>query len=215
MMDNNNSDVNEQENQKTEEPVNIKKEIFGWIRLIVIVLAAVFVVKNFVIVNAVVPTTSMQDLIDPGDRLIGFRLSYVFSEPERFDVVIFKYPVDESENYIKRVIGLPGETVTISEGKIYIDDSTEPLDETYLPEEWVVDNDGYTFEVPEGCYLMLGDNRNVSLDSRYWADYAYGEGVADTKEEAQAYTYVKKEKILGKAIFKYWPHISSLVYKGE
>ena len=193
----------------------IRKEIFSWIRLIVIVLAAVFVVKQFVIVNAVVPTTSMQNLIDPGDRLIGFRLAYVFGEPQRFDVIIFKYPVDEEQNYIKRVIGLPGETVTISDGEIYIDDSEEPLDEPYLPEEWIVENDGYTFTVPEDSYFVLGDNRNVSLDARYWAEEAISAGLADTEEEAEQYTFVKKNKILGKAIFKYWPGFSSLLYSGE
>ena len=208
-------DGGEESTDPAERAKRIRKEVFSWIRLIVIVLAAVFVVKQFVIVNAVVPTTSMQNLIDPGDRLIGFRLAYVFGEPQRYDVVIFKYPVDEEQNYIKRVIGLPGETVTISDGEIYIDDSTEPLDEPYLPEEWVDENDGYTFVVPEDSYFVLGDNRNVSLDARFWAEEAINAGLADTPEEAQQYTFVKKNKILGKAIFKYWPHIKSLLYSAE
>ena len=152
----------------------------------------------------------METLISPGDRLFGNRLTYKFKDPERFDVVIFKYPVDEEENYIKRIIGLPGETVTIENAKIYINDSETPLEENYLPEEWVIENDGYVFEVPEDCYLMLGDNRNVSEDARYWAEEAYEYGLADSVEDGESYTYVRRDKILGKAMFTYWPHFQLL-----
>jgi signal peptidase I len=74
----------------------------------------------------------------------------------------------------------------------------------------VVENDGFVFEVPEDCYLMLGDNRNESLDARYWADEAYEEGLVGSPEEGQSYTYVKREKILSKAMFTYWPHFEFL-----
>lgn len=137
--------------------------------------------------------------------MFGNRLVYKHSDPKRFDVVVFKYPVDESEDYIKRVIGLPGETVTIEDAKIYINDSEEPLQENYLPEEWVIENDGYVFEVPENSYLVLGDNRNVSADARFWAEEAIDYGVANSYEEAEQYTYVSKDKIEGKAMFIYWP----------
>ena len=104
----------------------------------------------------------------PGDRLLGLRLTYLFSDPQRGDIVVFKYPVDESVNYIKRIIGLPGETVEIRDSKVYINGSETPLEEDYLKEEWVDVNDGFTFQVPEDCYLMMGDNRNDSSDARYW-----------------------------------------------
>ncbi len=96
--------------------------------------------------------------------------------------------LDESEIYVKRVIGLPGDTIDIEDGKIYINGSTEPLQEDYLKEEWTVATGPYTFEVPEGSYFMMGDNRNDSWDARYWSN-----------------TYVTKDKILGKALFTYWP----------
>ncbi len=204
------TDDNTQDIESAVSKTNAKKEIFSWIRLIVIVFVVVLVVKNFIIVNAIVPTSSMENTIMPDDRLIGFRLAYTSSDPKRFDIVIFKYPVDETQIYIKRVIGLPGETVEISEGKIYIDGSDEPLDEPYLKEEWTVENNGYVFEVPDDCYLVLGDNRNRSADSRYWADYALMDEVAQTEEEAISYQYVSEDKILGKAIFRYWPSIGSL-----
>lgn len=122
----------------------------------------------------------------PGDRVFGNRLAYVFSEPERFDIIIFKYPDDESQLFIKRVIGLPGETVEIRDGNIYIDGSEEPLDDVDTKETMEGSFGPYT--VPEGCYFVMGDNRNNSRDSRYWE-----------------HTFVSEDEILGKAVFRYWP----------
>lgn len=190
--------------------VIVLKEILSWIEIMAVaVLIALFITK-VVIINATVPTSSMVSLIDPGDRLFGYRLAYKFKEPERFDVIIFKYPVNEEENFIKRLIGLPGETVDIKEGKIYINGSDVPLVENYLPNKWYESNDGFHFEVPEDCYLMLGDNRNVSLDARFWAEEAYDLGLVESVEAGESYTFVKKEQILGKAVIKYWPKIKLL-----
>lgn len=200
----------EQAQKATEEKTSLWKELLSWVEIIVVaVLISLFLTK-VVLVNALVPSSSMETLISPGDRLFGNRLTYKFKDPERFDVVIFKYPVDEEENYIKRIIGLPGETVTIEDAKIYIDNSETPLAENYLPEEWLIENDGYVFEVPEDCYLMLGDNRNVSEDARYWAEEAYATDLVDSVEEGEPYTYVHRDKILGKAVFTYWPHFKLL-----
>lgn len=198
------------EPEAEEEKISLWKELLSWVEIIVAaVLISLFLTK-VVLVNALVPSSSMETLISPGDRLFGNRLAYKFGDPERFDVVIFKYPVDEEENYIKRIIGLPGETVTIEDAKIYINDSETPLEEDYLPEEWIIENDGYVFEVPENCYLMLGDNRNVSEDARYWAEEAYANDLADSVEDGASYTYVSRDKILGKAVFTYWPHFQLL-----
>ena len=120
-----------------------------------------------------------------GDRLFGFRLAYKFSEPKRGDVIIFKYPDNESENYVKRVIGLPNEIVQIKEGHVYI--NGDELDEPYIKEYIYDDGETHTYIVPDGCYFMLGDNRNNSKDSRYWTN-----------------TYVKKEKIIAKVLIRYY-----------
>lgn len=133
-------------------------------------------------------TGSMENTIEPGDDLFGLRLAYVFSEPQRGDIIIFKFPDDESEKYVKRIIGLPGETVTITEGKIYIDDSETPLKEDYLKEEWVRATGPFEFTVPQDAYLVLGDNRNDSYDARYWEN-----------------TYVTEDAIIGKAYIIYYP----------
>lgn len=175
------------ESEKKEE-FNIKKELISWIKVIVFAVALAFVLGNFVLMNAYIPSGSMENTLQVKDRVIGLRLAYLFEEPERFDVVMFKFPDDESKDYIKRIIGLPGEKVTLKDGKVYINDSEVPLDEPYLKETPNGLGDG-TYEVPEGCYFMLGDNRNNSKDSRLWEN-----------------KYVKKEKILAKALFRFWPN---------
>ena len=168
------------------------REIFSYIKIIVIAVCIAFICNQFIIVNAKVPTGSMKDTIMEGNRLIGFRLSYLFSDPKRLDVVIFKYPDDETQNYVKRIIGLPGDIVVIKEGKVYV--NGDLLDEPYIKEPMAVNSDVLTYSVPAGCYFMMGDNRNNSLDSRFWKN-----------------TYVAKNKILAKAIFKYYD--SHLVFE--
>lgn len=167
----------------------IVSEILSWVRVIVFAVILAYVLGNFVFMNAYIPSGSMEDTLHVKDRVIGFRLSYLFDEPERFDVVMFKFPDNEKKDYIKRIIGLPGETVTIKEGKVYINDSEVPLDEPYVKGTPTGAKDG-EYKVPKGCYFMLGDNRNNSEDSPFW----------DNK-------YVKKEKILAKAWFKFYPEL--------
>ena len=190
------------------------EELVSWIKSFAIMFCVALFLTQFIIINAVIPSGSMENTIMTHDRLIGARFSYWFSEPERGDIVIFHYPVDEKRIYIKRIIGLPGETVRIEDGGIYINDASEPLQEGYLKEDWEVLNTGFTFEVPEGCYLMLGDNRNWSEDARYWADNALDEGLAGTREEAEQYSYVRKDRILGKAIFTYFRRFRILEHGG-
>lgn len=181
------------------------KELLSYVWIILFACVAAMAVNRYVLINAEIPSESMENLLTVDDRIFGCRLSYVFGEPERYDVVMFRYPVHEDTIYIKRIIGLPGETVEIRKGKIYIDGSETPIEEDYLPEKWTDGNDGYLFEVPKDSYLMLGDNRNLSEDARYWAQCALDDEVAANKEEAQKYTYVKKDQMIGRAILKYYP----------
>ncbi len=174
--------------KEDDEEVDWIKEIKSFAFTLLITLAVVLVLKNYVIINANVPTGSMENVIMPGDNILGFRLAYLKEGPERGDIIFFYFPDDETQKYVKRVIGLPGETVTIIDGKIYIDDATEPLEEPYLKEEWTNGTGPYVFEIPEGSYLCLGDNRNRSADAREWNN-----------------PYVAKEKIIGKALFTYFP----------
>lgn len=170
---------------------SIWKELWEYIKMIIFVVAVVLIVNNFLLINARVPSESMEQTIMTGDRFFGNRLAYLFDDPERFDIVVFKYPDDESQLFVKRVIGLPGETVEIKDGKVYINGSQTPLDDSFTPETPTGDYGPYV--VPEGSYFMLGDNRNHSGDSRFWKQ-----------------PYVEKEKIVGKAIFRYFPGIKIL-----
>ncbi|WP_455721392.1 signal peptidase I [Agathobacter sp.] len=177
---------------KKKEETSAVREIFSWIFTIAIAVVAAMVIKNYVIINANIPSGSMENTILPGDDIFGFRLAYTFSDPKRGDIVIFNAPDDPSEKYIKRVIGLPGETVTIEDAQVYI--NGEPLEEDYLKsateedEVWTTNAGPYEFKVPEDSYLLLGDNRNGSSDARVWE-----------------HTYVSKDAIIGKAILRYYP----------
>ena len=149
-----------------DEEFDWKKELRSWIFTLGFTVAMIFILKNYIIINASVPTGSMENTIMPGDNLLGYRLAYLTEEPERGDVIFFYFPDDESQKYVKRIIGLPGESVYIIDGEIYIDDAVQPLKESYLKEEWLVGVGPYEFQVPEDSYLVLGDNRNHSSDSR-------------------------------------------------
>lgn len=162
----------------------MKREIMEWIIVIEIAVILAVVLNMFIIVNAVVPTASMETTIMTGDRLFGNRLAYKNADPARGDIVIFKFPDDEKQLFIKRIIGMPGDTVEMIEGVVYINGSA--LDEPYLAT--VPYGDYGPVTVPEGAYFMMGDNRNNSADSRYWKQ-----------------PFVYREKILGKAVFCYFP----------
>ncbi len=172
--------------EKKEEPHSALRELLSWVLTFAVAIVAALFIKYCLIINADVPTGSMENTIMPGDRLIGNRLAYLKEGPQRGDIVVFHYPDDENELFVKRVIGLPGESVHIEDAKVYIDGVE--LEEPYLKEEWTIATGTYDFEVPEDCYLMLGDNRNNSKDARYWEN-----------------KYVNIDKILGKALFIYWP----------
>lgn len=175
-----------------QEPIELKKEtssnseFFQWILTFAIAVVIALCVNHFVLVNAEIPSGSMENTIMTGDRVFGNRLSYTFSEPERFDIIIFRYPDDESQLFIKRIIGLPGETVEIHNGQIFIDGSATPLEDVETKEFMQGSFGPYT--VPDNCYFVMGDNRNNSKDSRYWE-----------------HTFVTKDEIIGKAFLRYWP----------
>ena len=162
------------------------KELFQWLIAILAAVAIALFVDNFLIVNAQIPSGSMENTIMTGDRVVGNRLSYLTKDPERYDVIIFKYPDDESQLFIKRIIGLPGETVEIRDGHIYIDGSSEPLEDVET-KEYMVGNYG-PYTVPEGCYFVMGDNRNDSMDSR---DPSVG--------------VLHKSELVGRAWVRIWP----------
>ena len=181
--------------------MKIWNEIWDYVKMIIIVVVVVLVINNVVLINAKIPSESMENTIMTGDRIFGYRLAHglnmdVFGheiskkwkDPERFDIVIFKYPDDETEWFIKRVIALPGETVLVKDGKVYINGSKKALSEPYIKEEPVEDFGPY--KVPKNGYFVMGDNRNNSNDAREWETH-----------------YVSRDEVLGKAWFRYYPSI--------
>ena len=171
----------------------IIKESVSWILVLAGAFAASLLISNFVIVNATVPTGSMRETIKIESRIVANRLSYKFSDPKRFDVIVFKNPDDERQYYVKRIIGLPGEKLEIRSGKVYINGSEEPLDDSFVVYPHYDDYSlptQYNDTVPEGCYFMMGDNRGDSKDSRMWRN-----------------TFLERSKILGRVVFSYYPRV--------
>jgi len=159
-------------------------EALSWGKMIIFTVIMAVLLNQFVIVNASIPTGSMENVIMSNDRIVALRLSYLFSDPARYDIVIFRYPDDETQLYVKRIIGLPGETVTIRDGLVFINDSLVPLRDDFIRE---APRGNYgPFIVPAYSYFMLGDNRCNSEDSRSWIN-----------------PFVHRDGILGRAIFKY------------
>ncbi len=144
-------------------------------------------IRTFVAEARYIPSGSMLPTLQINDRLIVDKVSYRFETPQRGDVVVFN-PTDEllrqnfKDAFIKRVIGLPGETVEVLNGRVYVNGKA-------LNEDYVADRPEYQWgpqRVPDGSYLVLGDNRNQSYDSHYWG-------------------FVPREKIIGRAVVRFWP----------
>lgn len=176
----------EQKEIKSKKGRSFLGELFSYVVMIAAVTAGIILLDTFIVINAVIPSSSMEPTISAGDRIFGYRLAYINKDPQRYDIVIFKYPDDESTLFIKRIIGLPGETVQIKDGKVYINGSNAALDDSFVAEEPLGDYGPYV--VPEDSYFMLGDNRNYSKDSRFWQN-----------------KFVARDKIVGKAFLRYWP----------
>ncbi len=187
--------IKKQKKKEKEENKTTLQVVGEYIRIIAGAALIAFLICKFVIINAVVPTLSMSPTIKKNDRIIGLRIPYYFTDPERGDVVIFKTPdpANEGQLYIKRVIGLPGETVVISKDSVKIVDKygkiTE-LDEDYLTEDQTnvydsADNTVISVTLGDDEYFMMGDNRKNSSDSRVWGP-------------------VKRDAILAKAWLRYY-----------
>lgn len=142
---------------------NAKSELIDWIKSFVLALAIVLFIKFFLFDIIPIENVSMQPTLYERDRVFLNIVQYRLMKPGYSDVVIFTPPVDKESFYIKRVIGLPGETISIKGGYVYIND--KKLDEQYLPAGTITDGN-LTLKIPEDCVFVMGDNRGDSQDSR-------------------------------------------------
>ncbi len=149
------------------------------------------VIRTFVVQAFKIPSGSMIPTLQVGDHILVWKFLYFFTSPKRGDVIVFKFPQDESRDFVKRVIGLSGETLEIREGRVYI--NGKPLEEPYavhLAGGARRSQDNFApVKVPEGDLFVMGDNRDSSQDSRYWG-------------------FLEARKIRGKAFLVYFSWIS-------
>ena len=173
-----------------EKKTDVKREVLSWVFYLVFVVALTYVIITFVGQRTVVDGRSMNPTLNDGDNLIVEKLSYRFSDPKRFDVIVFPPQGAPNEHYIKRIIGLPGETVRIDEeGTIYINGEVLEEDAEYGFE--TIQDPGRAIEeitLAEDEYFVLGDNRNNSTDSR-----------------TEKVGNVKRSTITGRAWLRIWP----------
>ena len=186
--------------EKTKNKKHILRE---YAESIVIAIVMALIIKTFVVQAFKIPSGSMIPTLKIGDHILVNKFSYgtklPFTDriiipmkgPSQGDIIVFKYPEDENKDFIKRVIGLPGDTVEIKDKKVHI--NGKPIEESYpIHGDKMVypsglqprDNFG-PITVPQGSYFVMGDNRDFSLDSRYWG-------------------FVKLNKIKGRAFIVYW-----------
>ena len=165
----------------------IIKELAGWLLYIVLIIAFTWFVVTFVGQRTEVSGSSMETTLSDKDQLIVDKMTYRFRDPKRYDIVVFPYQYRDNTYYIKRIIGLPGETVQILSGMVYIDGMR--LDEHYGNE--IMENPGIAEEpltLGEDEYFVLGDNRNNSSDSR-----------------ASDVGLIHRKDLIGRAWIRVWP----------
>lgn len=158
--------------------------------IVIISLAIIIPIRYFLVQPFYVKGASMEPNFHDSEYLIIDELSYRFRDAKRGEVVVFKYPLDEKQYFIKRVIGLPGETVTIGDGKILVVNEQYPggifLDESFYLDKNINTYGTVTKKLGEDEYLVLGDNRGSSLDSRNFGS-------------------LSEDLIIGKVLFRGWP----------
>src|SRR3989338_1331732 len=165
------------------------REAWEFLRILLVALAIVIPVRFFIAQLFIVKGASMESAYEERDYLVIDELSYYFREPARGEVVVFRFPDDPSEFFIKRVIGLPGETVIIENGEVFISsgEASKPrrLEERYLADE--LETSGRITQVLEPDeYFVLGDNRAYSKDSRSWG-------------------ILPQKNITGRVLIRVWP----------
>ena len=172
-------------------PPPFHRELRSWARDLAVALGLALVIIIFLYQPVKVEGTSMAPLLSDQERIFINKFVYRFTPIERGDVVVFWYPLDHSKSFIKRVIGLPGETVELRASHLYV--NGKELVEPYVPPSYLDGSSYGPVQIPDGNYFVMGDHRDSSNDSRVFGP-------------------VSRPYIYGKAVFAYWPvdHFGSL-----
>lgn len=176
---------------KTVSQNRILMEIKEWSKSLLWGAIFVYFFTGYVFKAYKVDGTSMQPLLQDGERIFVNRLIYRIDDIQRGDVVVFFHPAGPHEYYIKRVLGLPGETVEVKRGIVYIND--RKIDDHFVPSYFRSPETVRKMLIPVGHYFVSGDHRNRSYDSRAWAN------------ERGKSPFVPEKYIMGRAAFRYWP----------
>ena len=166
---------------------DVIKELVGWIVSILLIVAVSYLIAIFVGQRTQVSGSSMETTLSDGDHLIVDKISYRFREPQRYEIVVFPYRYEKNTYYIKRIIGLPGETVQIKNGSIYINGELLKAQDG-LGEATIAGAAEYPVELGEDEYFLLGDNRESSEDSRF-------SGIGN----------IKRENLIGRVWLRFQP----------
>ncbi len=170
-----------------------KNEMWEWSKALLIAFGLAAIIRVFLFTPIVVDGESMMPTLEHGDRMIVNKIGYTVGEPDRFDIIVFHAP--EQKDYIKRVIGLPGDHVAYEEDQLYI--NNDPIDEPYLDEykqgisgtlteDFTLEDIANESVIPEGYVFVMGDNRRASKDSRHIG-------------------LVSTEEVIGNTNFVFWP----------
>ncbi|MBI5787905.1 MAG: signal peptidase I [Candidatus Schekmanbacteria bacterium] len=184
-------------------PNEIKKKsiVREYAEALIVAVVLALVIRTFIVQAFKIPSGSMLETLQIGDHILVNKFIYYFTDPKRGDIIVFKYPENPSRDFIKRVIGLPGETLQVKDQVVYI--NGQPLSEAYTchelgidPELFIRPRDNFgPVTIPQNQYFMMGDNRDSSMDSRYWGA-------------------LKNDMIRGKAFVIYWS-IAPVIYRSE
>lgn len=175
------------EEQSEDEGKAFLKEMLGWVLYVAVIIAMTYLIVTYVGQRTKVSGDSMETALQDCDNLIVDKISYRFRDPERFEIIVFPYKYAENTYYIKRIIGLPGETVQIKDGYVFI--NGQQLEESYGLER--MESAGIAadeIQLGEDEYFVLGDNRNNSSDSR-----------------SSSVGVLKREDLIGRAWVRIWP----------
>ena len=171
--------------------VMIREELFAWIRTLASAAVYATLIVTFGFQVARVEGQSMAPTLADQDRLIVNKFVYRLSAPRKGDIVMLYYPINPDKSFVKRVIGEEGDTVRISDGRVYVNDV--PIDDSYVPQEYRSHDEWGPQVISEGYYFVMGDHRNNSSDSRHWG-------------------LVPKKYIIGKVQVRWWPVPAARVF---